>query len=57
MSKTILNMYMRKLSVELKEVRYAGHLSCLRHRIDHRHRSQEGFTVVMYSPGFVKTNL
>ncbi|BGP11743.1 hypothetical protein JCM10049v2_007663 [Rhodotorula toruloides] len=36
MSKTILNMYMRKLSVELKE---------------------EGFTVVMYSPGFVKTNL
>ncbi|GEM11284.1 short-chain dehydrogenase/reductase SDR family protein [Rhodotorula toruloides] len=36
MSKTILNMYMRKLSVELKE---------------------EGFTVVMYSPGFVKFNL
>ncbi|KAL7337970.1 Proteophosphoglycan 5 [Rhodotorula toruloides] len=36
MSKTILNMYMRKLSVELKE---------------------EGFTVVMYSPGFVKTDL
>lgn len=59
MSKTILNMYMRKLSVELESVRVM--LMGLRsgeRMIDSLLRPlQEGFTTAMYSPGFVKTNL